>query len=99
MLIYQYWEDHYRGIIAECLGKQKNEIKVPLFGDLRDLRRSIIHNHGRAIPEVEHSEVLIWFKEGDPIQLTQDMFGQMVDEVLECLEQIEAHPEQFVVSA
>lgn len=30
---YQYWDDHYRARIAEFLGIQKEELKIPNFGD------------------------------------------------------------------
>jgi hypothetical protein len=46
---YQLWEDHYRARIAEHVGR---EIKIPIFGDLRRLRRCIIHNRGRWSDDV-----------------------------------------------
>lgn len=94
--IYQYWEDHYRRSIAHCFKRQKNEIKAPIFGDLRILRISIIHNNRKAIPEIKDCEILKWFNEGDLIQLSREKFDQMIDEILECLLQFEANPNQFI---
>jgi hypothetical protein len=49
VMAYQYWEDNYRELLADAFGIAKNDLKVPIFGDLRFLRRSIIHYQGRAI--------------------------------------------------
>jgi hypothetical protein len=58
--LYQYWEDHYREEIAAFLGKDKNALTLPIFGDLRKFRRAIIHNRGRMIPELKTLEVFVW---------------------------------------
>jgi hypothetical protein len=46
---YQLWEDHYRSRIAAHLGREK--LQIPIFGDLRRLRRCIIHNRGRWLED------------------------------------------------
>jgi hypothetical protein len=47
---YQLWEDHYRQRIARHVGCEK--LNIPIFGDLRRLRRCIIHNRGRWTDDV-----------------------------------------------
>lgn len=96
--IYQYWEDYYRASIAKCLDIEKNNIKVPLFNDIRFLRDSITHHQGIAISRVDRCEILEWFKEGEPIRITKDMFEQMIDEIINCLDKIETNPKQFISS-
>lgn len=94
--IYQYWDDYYRGTLAEALGCSPDSIKVPVFGDLRRLRRSIIHNRGIAIPEVRRCEVFRWFQPGEEIFLDRDRFEEILDAVLECIAQLRDNPWQFV---
>ena len=80
--IYQFWEDQYRQDIAAALDKaEKNELRVPVMGDLRYLRQSIIHNSGIAVSDVERCEVLRWFRRGERIALTQDQMKRIVREV------------------
>lgn len=48
--LYSYWEDSFRGRIAEALGLKKSELKAPVMGDLRLLRNSIVHHRAIAKP-------------------------------------------------
>lgn len=65
--LYQYWEDFYRSRIAEYLGKKRDELQAAVMGDLRHLRRSVIHHRGIALPEVANCEVLTWFSPGEKV--------------------------------
>ncbi|MGA2503154.1 MAG: hypothetical protein ABSG01_03580 [Anaerolineales bacterium] len=67
VLIYQYWEDYYRDQIAISKGITKDELQSDLFGDIRQLRRSIVHNNGIAIGDVDQCKILKWFKSKDII--------------------------------
>ena len=80
--IYQIWEDHYRGELAKELGKDKNEIKVPLFNDLRHLRRSIIHRMGFGVSELRTCEVLKWFQPDEQIVIDKNKIEELVDLIL-----------------
>ena len=79
--IYTYWEDHYRGQIASALGKDKNDVAAPVFGDIRLIRNSIVHHRGIALDEIERCEVLRWFREGAQISISTDQFRQLSSEV------------------
>jgi len=82
VLIYQYWEDYYREKIADEIGLgSKNDLVVPIMGDLRILRCSIIHNRGKAIKEVKNCEILRWFEKGDEIMIDKNR----VEEILICI--------------
>jgi hypothetical protein len=79
--IYQYWEGYFRGRIASAVGLPEDEIRAPVFGDLRKLRNAIIHNLGVATSDVETCTILVWFKRGDGIEITKEQFQNMVDEI------------------
>jgi hypothetical protein len=45
--LYSYWEEEYREKIALEIGlKSKSELKLEVFGLIRDLRNSILHHKG-----------------------------------------------------
>jgi hypothetical protein len=78
VLIYQYWEDHYRQKIADLAGiKDKDEIKLDIMGDLAYLRNSIIHNNGFASKN-KKCKILDWFEVGDEINIDLEMFDVLV---------------------
>jgi hypothetical protein len=79
--IFSSWEDHYRGKIAEFLRKSKDEMIVPIMGDIRHLRNSIVHHNGVALPELERCEVLLFFKPGDKILITFEHMERIMSEV------------------
>jgi len=76
--IFGFWDDCYRAKLAACCGKQKNDLKLDIMGDLRLLRNSIVHHRGVALKDAERCVILKWFKEGDKISLTPDKFEQIV---------------------
>ena len=90
--IYSYWEDHYREKIADVRGIKKEEIKSDVMGDIRQLRRSIVHNRGIATKEVEDCKVLKWFSEGEDVFLNQQMFLQMISHVRADLHELRSNP-------
>ena len=78
--LYQFWEDHFRGRIADALGVDPaTALKVPVFGDLRLIRNSIIHNAGVATSDTAKCEVLRWFKRGDWIELTDQQMESIIN--------------------
>lgn len=76
--IYSYWEDYYRGAIANTMSCGKNDIKIPVFNDLRHLRRSIIHRRGIAIKDVSKCEVLKWFSEGEDVFIDESKLEEII---------------------
>ncbi|GEM_PF-2918947 len=59
VMIYNLWEDNYRGIFAKCLGHQnKNDFKNSLFGDLGKIRNAIIHNNYKRTSDIDKLEIL-----------------------------------------
>jgi hypothetical protein len=97
--LFQYWEDRYRLSIAQALTVEKNQIQVPLFGDIRRYRQAIIHNHGQATAKLENCSVLRWFTRGERIVLSRDMFEEIIDGVLAALEGFRSNPEQYIKRA
>ena len=78
--IYQYWEDMYREEIARNMGICKNDLKVDVFGDLRIIRQSIIHNHGIATSDITKCKILKWFNQKQVIEIDSKMFEKIVFE-------------------
>jgi hypothetical protein len=83
--IYQYWEDHYRKKIALKLGLKKEELKEAIMGDIRLLRKSIIHHAGIALKDVENCEILQWYKEGDDVFVDKEGFKEIVFHIKQML--------------
>lgn len=77
VLLYQYWEDYYRGEIANSLSKGKNEVHSDVFGDLRLLRNSILHHRSISLDDISRYKIFKWFNQSDVIQLSPEQ----VDEI------------------
>ena len=91
VLIYQYWEDHYRGQIAKELElPRKNNLKSNIMGDLRLLRTSIVHHKAIAKGEVENCILLQWFKKGDTIYVNSKMFESIIFHIKEYIRQMDS---------
>jgi len=67
VMIYQYSK-----------GIGKDELASDLFGDLRHFRRSIIHNNGYAISEVDRCKILKWFRANDEIIIDGARMDQLI---------------------
>jgi len=79
VLIYQYWEDKYREQIAKELGlTSKNDLNSDIMGDIRLLRKYIIHHRAIAEKDIEKCKLLQWFKKGDKIYLNGKMFENII---------------------
>lgn len=79
VLIYQYWEDHYRALIAEERGLAKDALKVDIFGDLKNLRNSIIHH--KEIETDGKYRILKWFNKGDEIKISKEQFEIIISNI------------------
>ena len=87
--IYQYWEDYYRQKIAGFLNRiSKNELTSDIMGDLKVLRRSIIHHRGVALQEVENCKLLHWFKKDEEIFIDRNMMQDIVSQVKAYLQEL-----------
>jgi len=87
--LYQYWEDHYRKEIQKSLGlRPKQKIRMPIFGDLKNLRNSIIHHRSVAKPEVAKNTVITSFAAGDAIEIDAAGFYTIIEEVRKAIEEL-----------
>ena len=83
---YHFWNDYLRreyviakghldrnesndSVVQTCLQEHASH---DLWGDLRLLRNSIVHNQGVAISDVTRCKLIRWFKPGDPISITPE---------------------------
>jgi len=96
--IYQYWEDNYRGKLAEVLGlEHKNCIFVDIFGDIAALRNSIIHNSGNADRRIPQKSSKAWFEKGEPIIIDRFKFENLIiDEIYAFVEEFRINPHKFI---
>jgi hypothetical protein len=88
VLMYQYWENHYRIDIQKAAGLSKNVIKSGLWGDIRQFRESIIHNRGIANLKVDKCSILTWFKAGDEIFMSGRQFEMLISYVYKDLDEL-----------
>lgn len=86
--LFSYWEDYYRGKIATTLGKSRESILVPVFGDIRLIRNSIVHHQAIALPEIERCEVLKWFSRNEAITISTDQFRELAKTVNQYLDDL-----------
>lgn len=83
---YDFWNDYLRReyviakghldrdescktVVEACLREHASH---DLWGDLRLLRNSIVHNKGIATSRVAGCKLIKWFKPGDPISITPE---------------------------
>lgn len=83
---FDFWNDYLRReyVIAKghldrnekdpsvIKSRLKNHASHDLWGDLRHLRQSIVHNQGVATSDVKRCKLIKWFKPGDPISLNPE---------------------------
>ncbi|MDD2835605.1 MAG: hypothetical protein PHY05_05590 [Methanothrix sp.] len=81
VLIYQYWDDHYRKKIAEYAKREKDDIKLDIMGDLRILRHSIVHNKGVLSDRKGFCKILKWYSAGDEISMDLGQFEELIHHV------------------
>ncbi len=76
--LFHYWDDDFRPRLATALGKDPSELTHDAFGDLRYLRRSVIHRQGRAMDECATSKILPRFTPGTELVLDQTKIDQII---------------------
>jgi len=78
VLLYQYWENHYRPQIGKLKQVPSNKVQIDVMGDLRHIRESIIHHRAIALPAIDKCVTLKWFTEGDEIIFTNTQFEELI---------------------
>jgi hypothetical protein len=74
VFLFSYWDEDIRPALARARGVEPNMITVDAFGDLRVLRKAIIHNGG-FITATEHGKLKLFgemFSPGTPITPSHD---------------------------
>lgn len=70
--IYEYWENSCRNKLANHHKVEQSKIISQIFGDLRLLRNSIVHQKGIASANVERCSIFTWYKADDDIFIDGD---------------------------
>ena len=58
VFMFAYWDEEIRPQIANVRGVEPNDVKLDELGDLRILRRHIVHNKG-LLPAAEHAKLKV----------------------------------------
>jgi hypothetical protein len=58
VFIFAYWDEEIRPQIAKIRDVENDEVKINVFGDLRILRRHIVHNGG-VLRAAEHAKLKV----------------------------------------
>ena len=84
---YQLWEEEYRGRIAELLGKETNELSIPLLGDIRLLRHDILKHRGVLTEDKsKRLQVIHYLVGGQYITFSESDIEQLVREIKAALD-------------
>jgi len=65
VFMFTYWDEVVRPEIARVRGVQPNDIRIEAFGDLRIMRKAIVHNKG-VVTQVKHMELKVLAKLCEP---------------------------------
>jgi hypothetical protein len=72
-------------------------IDSPVFGDMRALRESIIHNNGKAKKRIPQRTSEAWFEEGEEIVMDRLKFENcIIDEIYAFIKEFRIDPYKFI---
>lgn len=110
---YDYWEEHLRREYVIAIGHlnadERNKEMIDnccrkyachnLWGDIRHLRTSIVHNLGVATSDVKRCQIIRWFNPGDDIYLPPDRMRTIFIGMLKYRNELFAQqfPEHYIV--
>ncbi|MGH9830962.1 MAG: hypothetical protein ACREDR_47765 [Blastocatellia bacterium] len=83
VFLFAYWDEKIRPRIAKVRGVKSNDVRVDTLGDLRILRKSIVHNAG-VIATAEHAKLKVLSSVCEPdtkLYLTHDKMHKVFVEV------------------
>lgn len=90
VFVFAYWDEEIRPQIAGVRGVTANEVQVDALGDLRILRKSIIHNNG-VITAADHAKLKKMpelVKPDETIELTHDQMHRLFVSVKQAIAEI-----------
>ena len=85
VFVYHLWDERFRGLLARERNVASRSIQIDVFGDLRLIRNSLIHNRGIAATAVAKCKVITRFKPGDRIEFTKLDIHDLVRELRRAL--------------
>ena len=97
---YDFWNDYLRREYCKAKGYQdgtpeelRKHASFDLWGDIRHLRNSIVHNRGIATDDVGSCKLIKWFQPGDPIAISPERMRAVFHELYVFRNQL--HAESF----
>lgn len=91
VLIYTLWEKESRRAIEISMGLDKDQLKHPVMGDLRRLRRSVVHRRGLAADDIGKCEVFKWFAAGEEVRLDSDKINTIILAIREMVGELKSN--------
>lgn len=90
VLLYSFWEHEYRPRLAISLGLADSDgLKIPLLGDLRLLRRDVIHHQGFVTKDTATKlSVLAGFQEGAEINFTDEDIEALIRRIKAAMDEL-----------
>jgi len=88
VLLYELWETGYRTPLATAAGVPRDQLLVPVFGDLRLLRHEVLHNKGRLTPETLSKLEVLTVPAAASIDLSKDDLVQVVRQVKVAVDEV-----------
>jgi hypothetical protein len=82
VMVYQLWDSEFRAAIATELGLSREEVTVPIMGDIRLIRNAILHNAARADRSCERIQVLRFWSLGEEIAPDNHQIDIVAREIL-----------------
>jgi hypothetical protein len=79
VFLFAYWDEEIRPQIARVRGVATNDVKIDAFGDLRLMRKSVIHNGG-VVSATDHAKLKVMGELCGPdcaIALTHDQMHKL----------------------
>lgn len=78
VFLHSFWENHFRKELSDALGINKEDLLIPLWGDITIIRNCILHKKHLDKKGARKIQVFNWFKEGDEIVIDENMFRQII---------------------
>lgn len=88
VLINEYWNST-RTLMEKKHNLPHDSIKSDLMGDIRYFRNSILKNRSIGNKKMNKCRVLKWFKEGDPIAVSEMQFEEIITKIKQDVTQID----------
>jgi hypothetical protein len=79
--IYQLWEDEYRNPISIEKGVQRGELLLDIFGDLKIIRHSVIHQKSKKNQNFAKLKKLTYMNRREEVTFSDTEFHELIETI------------------